>query len=218
MSAGAGTVRPEVAFIGDLACPWCHVGFRRFLALRGSMALRLRWHPFMVAPHLPPTGVPLERYLERRYGSLARAAGELRRIEAAGAADGARFAFWRIRRQPGTLAAHALLLAIDDEAATVAMAGRLFEAFFHEGSDIGDPAILRREAEDLGIAWPAALDPVPVRAAHETALALGVEGVPAFIAGGRTLIAGAQPVEVLRGLVEVACYPGRASPQGRQAS
>lgn len=222
MSAEA-PVRLEVAFIGDLACPWSRIGLSRLLALREAFPLRLRWWPFLVAPHLPPSGLSFERYLDRRYGSPGAAAVELRRIRNTGAAEGIRFAFPLIRRQPSTLLAHALVMAQEEETSRMALAMRLLDAFFAGGADIGDPAVLRRETAALGLAWPAALDAGPVRAAHSAALALGIEGVPAVLAGGRALIAGAQPPEVLRSLLEVACHPelmapGGLTPQGRQAS
>jgi len=43
-----------------------------------------------------------------------------------------------------------------------------------------------------------------VIAAHQRAEQIGVRGVPVFVVGGRHAISGAQPPEILTGLLDVA--------------
>lgn len=84
----------------------------------------------------------------------------------------------------------------------------LFRAFFERGEDIGRIAVLTRLAEDLGLEGESLrqalerreLEP-SVLADERDAEALGLSGVPAFVADRRALLTGVQPVEHLRQLI-----------------
>jgi predicted DsbA family dithiol-disulfide isomerase len=87
---------------------------------------------------------------------------------------------------------------------------RVLEAFFRDGLDIGDPAVLARLAADVGIdpaAFREALDTRRYREAHQAALreayGRGLTGVPAFEIGGRMLV-GLQPRDRLESAIAAA--------------
>lgn len=80
---------------------------------------------------------------------------------------------------------------------------RLMDAYWEEGTNIGDLGVLRAIAAELEL--PAEdvervlegddyLD--RVQASTQQAVSIGATGVPAFILGGRLLILGAQPRDV----------------------
>ncbi len=79
------------------------------------------------------------------------------------------------------------------------MHARLFDAYWAEAQNIGDPGVLRTLAADVGLdgadeilETDAYLD--LVRASTQQAVAAGVTGVPAFVLDGRMLVLGAHPV------------------------
>jgi predicted DsbA family dithiol-disulfide isomerase len=204
----------EVGLIADLACPWCHLGLVRLdraRAMRPHLPVRLRWWPFFLNPQLPPEGMDRQTYLRAKFGGEAAARSVYERIVAAGRADGVHFAFERMTRTPNTLLAHRLILLADEQGRAEAAIRALFEALFIDGRDIGDPAQL------CAIGAAAGLDPAEVAtflagerrrsevvAAHRQAERLGVRGVPVFVFDDQQVIAGAQPAEVLVGLLDLA--------------
>ncbi len=85
----------------------------------------------------------------------------------------------------------------------------LFRAHFVEGRDLSDAAVLVELAQSAGMdgeALRAALDTRAYKARVEQELALGfmyrLSGVPAFIIGGKYLVTGAQPLELLTQVVD----------------
>jgi predicted DsbA family dithiol-disulfide isomerase len=88
---------------------------------------------------------------------------------------------------------------------------RVLEAFFVEGKDIGDAAVLTELAGEVGLdraAFAEALTARKYRAAHQRALRhayeeAGVSGVPMFVIGDRVLT-GLQSREALEAAVDQA--------------
>ena len=204
----------EVGLIADLACPWCYLGLVRLdraRAMRPHLPVRLRWRPFFLNPHMPPEGMDRQAYLRAKFGGDATAQGIYARIVASGQADGVAFAFERMTRTPNTLLAHRLILFADRQGQAEAVIRALFQALFVDGRDIG----AREELVEIGAA--AGLDRAAlasflagdlfrseVVAAHRQAERLGVHGVPVFVVDDQHVIAGAQPAEVLVGLLDLA--------------
>jgi predicted DsbA family dithiol-disulfide isomerase len=85
----------------------------------------------------------------------------------------------------------------------------VFRSFFERGEDIGNPEILAALATDLGLDGDALRQALARRELETSVLdderqaqALGITGVPAFIADRQAMLSGVQPVEMLRRLVE----------------
>jgi predicted DsbA family dithiol-disulfide isomerase len=204
----------EVQLIADLACPWCHIGLvrlNRARAERPDLPVRVRWWPFMLNPHLPPDGMNRGAYMRLKFGGEAAARQVYERIREAGRQDGIEFAFERMTRTPSTLAAHRLILHAEARGRGEPLIDELFEALFERGEDIGqrDRLIEASAAAGLDAAEVAEfLDgrerTGDVVAAHQRAEQLGVRGVPVFVVGGRHAISGAQPPEILVGLLDLA--------------
>ena len=202
----------EVDFVADLACPWCYLGLVRLdraRAMRPERPVRVRWRPFFLNPGMPPEGMDRATYLRRKFGSDARHV--YRRIEDSGRADGVTFAFERMPRTPNTLLAHRLILLAEEQGKADTVVRALFRALFEDGRDVGRAEVLVEVAEEAG------LDPAEVseflegdrfarevHAAHERAERIGIRGVPVFIVDQEHAITGAQPPEVLAGLLDVA--------------
>lgn len=216
---------PVVTLVADLVCPWCRIALHTLRPILERLGCGLRWHPFLLNPGLPPQGVPWRLYLERKFGTIEAASLALRRVSRRGAAVGLSFAFERITRQPDTVPAQALLLEARAEGRLIPLATALFDAFFAEGRDLADPALLEALALEAGLgreairAAASADRRAQVRAAHRRALAREIDGVPTYLVPGVGLLAGAQPAEVLEAFLELGLLAAeRAGTQGRQGS
>jgi len=85
----------------------------------------------------------------------------------------------------------------------------VFRAFFERGEDIGDIRILTGLAADLGLEGDVLRQAIERREFEQsvlederTAEALGLRGVPAFVANREALLSGVQPVDSLKRLIE----------------
>jgi predicted DsbA family dithiol-disulfide isomerase len=225
MTVAADREPIEIALIADLACPWCHLGhvrLERARALRPELSVRLRWWPFFLNPNLPPDGMDRQTYLRTKFGGEAAAKNVYARIIAAGRSDGVEFAFEHMARTPNTLLAHRLILFADERGLGEVMIRTLFEALFSHGRDIGRPDELIEIAGALGLApGEVALFLAgeghrgDVLGGHREAERLGIRGVPVFLVDQQEVIAGAQPAEVLVGLLDLAASkrPAAGAPQ-----
>jgi len=143
--------------------------------------------------------------MEKKFGKGDRLKGAHDRLSALGAEVGLPFAFDRIERAPNTLDAHRLIRWAASSGKQAEVVDRLFRAYFVDGLDVGDPAVLVAiagecglDAEGIATLLEGDDDKDAVRREIEDAQALGVSGVPFFIFGGRLAVSGAQDVEVLR--------------------
>lgn len=206
--------RLQIEVVFDLVCPWCHLGthrLRRALRNRPDLAADLVWRPFLLNPDIAPGGVSRHDYVLRKFGGEDRARRLHATIAELGRGEGLAFAFDRIRRIPPSVDAHRLIRFADRLGLADAAVQALFEAYFRDGLDIGDPGVLVAIAADIG------MDPVAtgrllaglqeaeaVHADNLRAHRLGINGVPCFVVQGRHAIAGAQEPEVLERLLDVA--------------
>lgn len=199
----------------DIACPWCHIGRRRLAAaLAGEEpgAVAVTHRAFELQPDLPPEGLDAFGFYARRFGSPEAMLEAFLRVTEAGAGDGVRFEWKAMRRAPNTRLAHRLvkLAGAHGPAHADEALDALYRGHFTEGADVADPA----EAIPLvGEATGIEIDPALVAAGagldevladEEAARAIGISGVPFFLAGGAVAVSGAHPPEVLRDLLTAA--------------
>lgn len=211
----------EVDLIADLACPWCYIGLVRLdraRAMRPDAPVRLRWWPFLLNPSLPPEGMDRSAYLRAKFGGDEAARQVYRRIVESAQGDGIAFAFERMQRTPNTILAQRLILLAEQRERGEDLIRALFRALFEQGRDIGHRATLLELAEKAGLERAAAAaflrdnaQANEVVLAHQRAERLGVRGVPVFVVDREQAIAGAQPPEVLAGLLDVAAAARRAT-------
>ncbi len=204
----------QVDIWSDVVCPWCYIGKRRLEAALDRFAHRgeveVRWHSFELDADAPAerTG-PYAQRLAEKYGvGVADAQGMIDSMTAAAAADGLDFRFDQAR--PGnTFAAHRLLHLAADRGCQDALKERLLAAYMTEGRPIGDIETLAELAEEAG------LDPheartvlegdayaADVRADERQAAEIGISGVPFFVVDRRYGVSGAQPADVLLGVLD----------------
>jgi len=163
----------------------------------------VRYHPFQLNADTPAEGVDLREHLRTRYG--ADPEEMFARVEAAAHDAGIALNFKIIRRLPNTLSAHVLSAAMKDSAAQRALVDAIFTAYFLEGRDISNPAVLTEIAAAHSLTAPETgtlLGYEKLRqGVQEIAAAMsaqGIGGVPYFIFNQRLALSGAQPLEVFR--------------------
>ncbi len=165
-----------------------------------------RFAAFELDPTVPPEGVDLRGYLEGKYGPGA-LDGMGERLAEAAVADGLPlFDVRELTTRPSTFAAHRLLAAALEEGAEAqqALAEGLLTAYWADGADIGDRAVLEGLAGAAGMPAErvaAALDDeataAAVRAEERRAAELGIRAVPTFVFDGRFGLSGAQAPRAL---------------------
>jgi predicted DsbA family dithiol-disulfide isomerase len=205
--------------ISDAVCPWCFIGKRRLDAALAALARtdpgfspRVNWHPFELNPDLPASGVARKSYLEAKFGGPERAAEIYARVRAAGDTVGIAFDFERIAVQPNTLDTHRLIgWAQRGGHDAGELVERLFTAYFIDGRNLAERAVLADVAGEAGLDRAAALawletgdDGGAIRNMETRARELGVSGVPFFIFDEKRAVSGAQPVETLLAAIDEA--------------
>jgi predicted DsbA family dithiol-disulfide isomerase len=196
-----------IDIVSDVVCPWCVIGYRQLERAVGMMADRVdvgvRWHPFQLAPTLPPEGQTTRDYVRERYGATPEQSRENRaRITSLGATLGIDFRFDDDSRIYNTHRAHQLLVWAGEMGGQTALKLALFEAYFTAQQNVSDTEVL------LAAAKAAGLDPDAARAVLEDrryAATVDAEiahwqdqnitGVPAFIVNGGYMVPGAQDAE-----------------------
>lgn len=203
----------RIDFISDVVCPWCAIGLHSLQQAVDSLGrdVSVDWHvqPFELNPDLGPEGEGLVEHLARKYGATTAQLEQTHAmIRERGAAVGFRFSPGR-DRIVNTFMAHRLLHAAgeQDEAAgtgvQMALKRALLAAYFTEGRDPSDAAVLRDLATTAGLD-AARTEAVVTQGAHADEVrdaeaqwqAAGIRSVPAIVIDGRHLIQGGQPPEV----------------------
>ncbi len=198
----------QLDIVSDTICPWCWIGKRHLAAALPrladeGLAFAIAWRPFQLNPAMPQGGVDRRTYRTAKFGSWERSQAMDAQVARAGASAGLDFRFDRMVRTPNTIASHVLLrLALDQGGRDRQdqLAETLFAAYFNEGADIGDPAILAAIGATAGIDTAALSDPAAheaVRAEEAAARRNDLDGVPSFILEGHLLFSGAQPAETM---------------------
>jgi predicted DsbA family dithiol-disulfide isomerase len=216
----------RIEVFSDVVCPWCFVGKRRLeeaLALirarrgGGAPAVEVAWRAFELNPGLPREGVDRAAYRRAKFGSLERSQLLDARLLAAGESAGIAFAFDKIGRTPNTFDAHRLMWLAGALGAQNELAEALFRAYFLEGRNIGDHAVLADLAEAAGVPRARAESllreregEAEVRADEERAWKSGIQGVPHFVIGG-SAISGAQSAEIIAAAIEDALAASAAT-------
>ena len=193
---------PHIAVFSDVICPWCFVGKRRLERALDELGLRaetrIEWLPFELNPDMPAEGMERSRYRERKFGA-ERARQLDQQMTRLGQEEGIRFAFERQPRTPSTRAAHLALAHAATLGRAEALKEALLRAYFEDGRDVGDPAVLGEIGEAVGLDRAGLAQALEddglarkVVALERKAAEIGVSGVPFFIVDGAWAVPGAQ--------------------------
>lgn len=204
----------QIDVISDAVCPWCYIGKRRLaraLEMRPEATFDIVWRPYFLDPKVPREGADRRAYMAAKFGDSARRAAMIDTLKAEGAKEGIPFEFDKIERRPNTLDSHRLIRWAATAGIQDSVVERLFAAYFIEGRDIGDPAVLEFLAADVGldsieVAELLAGDTDLANVEREAKLAgeMGITGVPTFIFASKFVLSGAREPEVLVQVIDKA--------------
>ncbi|MBM3270533.1 MAG: DsbA family oxidoreductase [Candidatus Sericytochromatia bacterium] len=168
----------------------------------------LRWRPFLLRPDIPPEGAWLHDILPADY--LAQAEARLR-----AALEPTGLPFVRRDRVPNTMLAHEAARFAQEHGLGDAFHQAILRAYFGEGGDIGDPAVLADLGAGVGLDRAQLARALADRrhrgeVAEDLAAAreIGIRAVPTFVFDGRLAISGAQPYQVFLQALEMLSAKG----------
>ena len=196
----------QLDVISDVICPWCFIGKRKLDAALGQVSefqINLMWRPYQLDPTTPPEGHDRKQQMIRKFGPDA---GKqiFKNVLAAAEGTGIDWNFEQITRTPNSLNAHRLIRWAASMGEQHQMAEALFCAYFEQARDIGDVDVLLDIGEKQGLERELLMDLFAsdrdieqTRQDDAAARDLGVTGVPAFLAGGKFMLMGAQEPEYL---------------------
>lgn len=194
--------------ISDVICPWCYIGKHRLekaMEIMGdAYPLEIIWRPFELNPTLPSQGVNRADYLAQKFGSAEHALSIYSRIESEARAEGLPIDFGSITTTPNTRLAHKLIHYSGEHGKQNDVIDLLFSSYFCSGKDIGKPDVLLEVAMACGLslegtdtALASELINQTIEQQEDTALQMGVSGVPGFVYNGHLLFCGAQSPETI---------------------
>lgn len=144
----------QIDIVSDTVCPWCFIGKRRIeraMALRPDVKFDVVWRPYRLDPSIPREGVDRRAYLKAKFGDSPRTSAMGEAIRSEGESEGIAFAFDKIARSPNTLDSHRLIRWSANAGKQDQIVERLFQAYFIEGQDIGNSAVLSEVAAKAGM-------------------------------------------------------------------
>ncbi len=198
-------------FVSDVACPWCAVGLAALEQAIGSVSdevkVELHFQPFELNPDMQPGGEDIIAHLTRKYRiTPAQVEQNQQHLYQRGADAGFAFTPGARKRIYNTFDAHRLLHWAAETAgagAQLRLKRALLKAYFTDGLDPSDPAVLREAAVAAGLDGERAAAIIAggdyaddVRAREKQYLDRGIHSVPSVIINGRYLVQGGQPAEV----------------------
>jgi predicted DsbA family dithiol-disulfide isomerase len=210
------TVPIKIDFVSDVSCPWCIIGLNGLEeALRrigDAVDAKITFQPFELNPGMPAGGQEIGEHIAEKYGSTPeQSAANRTMIRERAAGVGFTMTMGEGSRIYNTFDAHRLLHWADGSGHQAALKHKLFEAYFTDGKDPSDHAVLVAAAVAAGLDGDVAREVLEsgrytaeVRAAEQLWQSRGISSVPAIVINERYLISGGQPPEAfeqaLRGI------------------
>jgi predicted DsbA family dithiol-disulfide isomerase len=225
----------ELDLIADFACPWSYLGKRSLERALGSLyglpQRAIRWHGFR--PHAEAAGEEIKvldtQAADMSIGSPRQSWREhlatrlppgisvefaQKSLAEAGEGLGIHFDFNRLEQVPDTREAHRLVALASREDKQSEVADAIFRAFFEQGRDIGDHAVMESVAQESGLgAETLAAFNKPEEGRDEVAAeekrlrGFGVMATPNLLINGRVLVPGPADVSTYVQALDQALFP-----------
>ena len=190
----------KVTLFSDFICPFCYIGFQTITNLKREFELDIEWRGFQIHPDWPATGIPAEKIYGAEGSEARKAAWE--RISSMAESCG-------LAMRPPSMLTNSHNALATCEYAIASGKGeefekRVFRAYFEEGENIGDLAVLKKLASDVGLDGDQAAEAIAspqvqskLKSNAQLAHHHGVSGVPTFFLGQYALV-GAQSEDAMR--------------------
>lgn len=203
------TVKLDI--ISDPICPWCYIGkthLDKALAEIPDHPFVIEWHPFQLNPVMPAAGMGRRDYLEAKFGGKEGAVRAYAPVVESAEKAGLSIDFEGMQRTPNTIDAHRLIHWAGIERKQGTMVDALFDAYFAQARDIGDPEVLVEIAAKVGMEADVVrqllssdndIEDIRNRDAHSRKM--GVSSVPTFIVANQHAVPGAQQPEMWKQII-----------------
>lgn len=197
----------QIDIVSDVVCPWCAVGYanltRALDKVSSDIQANIQWHPFQLNPQMPQAGQAIDEHLAEKYGlDDTQLKQNQQHLINSGQQAGVTFNFDQRSRIFNTLDCHVLLDFASTQNKQTELKLALFNAYFTEGKNISDQAVLVEVAQSIGLekahVEKALADDVlrdKVIDEENKYKSMGINSVPAFIVNNQYLISGGQPVD-----------------------
>ena len=206
------SVRLRIDVFFDFICPWCLIGKRQLEraqallhAQQPDVLVTTVWHGVQLLPHLPVQGEPFAEFYLNRLGSADAVAMRQAQVQQAAKAVEVDVDLSRITTMPNTADAHRLLAHANSRGSTAQrdqLLERLFAAYFQNGEDIGRRETLITIAQSCGYDADAVRDYLRDESGPFVGNEVGASsGVPSFLFDRQLTLVGAQPAEVILGVM-----------------
>jgi predicted DsbA family dithiol-disulfide isomerase len=198
----------KIDFVSDVSCPWCVIGLKSLetalAKLEGEVAVDLHFQPFELNPQMGAEGQDIMEHIAQKYGSSPTDIERNREnIRVRGAELGFEFNMQKRGRIYNTFDAHRLLHWAETEGKQEALKHALFSAYFTDGRNPSDHAVLLDVAQKVGLDVKRAGQilesdefSAEVRGREKFYADRGIRAVPSVIINDQHLIQGGQPAEV----------------------
>lgn len=202
------SIRLQIDFVSDVACPWCAIGLasleRALERTAAEVGADIHLQPFELNPQMRGDGENLDALLSSRYGAGAdRLLAMRENVRSRAAEVGFTIRQDGSSRIYNTFDAHRLLFWARESGRQLALKHALFEANFTDGANVSDHEVLVRAASAAGLDAAEARAVLAsnrhaddVREAEQAWTSRGIRGVPAIVINGKWLISGGQPAGV----------------------
>jgi predicted DsbA family dithiol-disulfide isomerase len=173
----------------------------------------VQWHPFQLNPYMGKEGQDINEHISEKYGLTDKQMEDNKQnIKAMGKKAGFDISFDKRARIYNTLDCHILLHFAQEKDKQTELKLALFKAYFTDGKDVSDRAVLIEAVESVGLdkqEAEVALDSEhykkSVQDEESKFKSMGISSVPAFIINNKYLLSGGQPVEnFIQSLTEIA--------------
>ena len=197
----------RIDFVSDVTCPWCAIGLQALgqaiARLGDDRKVELHLQPFELNPGIPTAGEPIADYAARKYGvGAAELAARQAFIRQRGAEAG--LALAERTHVYNTFDAHRLLVWAGRQGRALELKRELLQAYHARGENPALPDVLLHAVAAAGrlddggarevLAGAAYAD--EVRGSVRLWQRRGVGSVPAVVIDRRSLLSGAQSVQV----------------------
>ncbi len=210
-------LRPlRIDIVSDVVCPWCIIGYkqveRALTMIETPIAAETSWHPFELNPDMPPEGENTREHIARKYGaSPEQSKANRQRLIDIGNDVGFAFNYGDDTRIYNTFKAHKLLTMAAHNGewqAQTTLKLALFKAYFQDGRDVSDDAVLLDIIDTLGMDRDGAAACLnndalsqAVRAEQRQWIDQNITGVPAIIFDQKFMVPGAQSAETFADVI-----------------
>ena len=203
----------------DYTCPWCYVGWARLESALSRVPegvhVDVRWRPYEIHAEVPAEGMPVEDlpYSPEQWARMQEALRQSAREEGL-----------EVGKRPKVSNTHRALMAgeyarVEEPERFPAFHEALFKAYFAQGHDLGDPAVVEDAARSCRLDVARMTEALEggeyegaIAATADAARQFGITGTPTFVFDGRFATAGAQSAEVLLQAIDSVTSTGGRSP------